>query len=97
MDGNALRIDGILLTDEDARWVDNQVASGRFPNAASVLADAVRARRKDEEDETALHAALGGLVDEAAKEDARGDYIDVHTPEDFDRAFGHLRESAGTR
>ena len=97
MAGDAARVESVALTDEDARWVDAQVFSGRYPNAAAVLVDAVRARRHEDEQEAALDAELGALVAEAAQEDTNGDHIDCHTPDDFDRAFGHLRTDAAAR
>jgi putative addiction module CopG family antidote len=94
MHDQAARAETVKLTDEDARYIDDQVASGRYPNAAAVLTDALRLKRVREAGEPALDAELLKLVNEAAAADARGEYVDCKSPEDFDRFFGLLHTGA---
>jgi putative addiction module CopG family antidote len=75
----------VYLTDEDERFVGEQIASGRYPDVNAVVRDALRLKREQEENQ-ALDEELTEVNSAADQAEARGAYVDLPTPEDL-RAF----------
>lgn len=75
----------LQLTDEDARFIGEQIASGRYPNASAVVRDALRLKREREEDE-ALDEELAAVNTIADKAESNGAFVDFSAPEEL-RAF----------
>ena len=48
----------VSLAEPAARWVDEQVNSGRFPDASSLVMKLIERERINDETLAALHAAL---------------------------------------
>lgn len=69
----------LQLTDEDARFVGEQIASGRYPDASAVIHDALRLKREQEEDH-ALDDELAEVNVAADQAEARGNFVDFRTP-----------------
>lgn len=72
----------VQLTDEDERFIVEQIASGRFPDVNAVVRDALRLKREQEEDQ-ALDEELTVVNSAADQAEARGAYVDLSTPEDL--------------
>ena len=75
----------LQLSDEDAQFVGEQIASGCYPSLDAVVRDALRLKREQEEDQT-LDEELAVVNIVADQAESRGDFVDFSTPEEL-RAY----------
>ena len=75
----------LQLSDEDAQFVGEQIASGCYSSVDAVVRDALRLKREQEEDQT-LDEELAVVNIVADQAESRGAFVDFSTPEEL-RAY----------
>ncbi len=73
----------VVLTDQQAKLVENLVHSGRYQNASEVLRDGLRLLQRRELEDTAKLEAIRSALDEAEAAVAEGDVYN-YSPTLFD-------------
>jgi len=66
----------LVLTEQQAQWVENLVRSGRYQNASEVLRDGLRLLQRREAEEAAKLETIRRALDEGEAAVADGDIYD---------------------
>jgi antitoxin ParD1/3/4 len=80
----------ISMPDKMGEWIKARVESGQYGNESEYIRDLVRYDQEQQKKRDYLKMRL----EEGEAAIARGEYIDLETPEDWDRLFDEIeRES----
>lgn len=84
----------VVLTDEQAGWVERLVTSGRYQNASEVLRDGLRLLQSRDREEGARLEALRRAAEIGVADIEAGHFSTFDAPADLDRHLAAIRRQA---
>lgn len=84
----------IVLTDHQARFVEQLVTMGRYQNASEVLREGLRLVESREAEEAAKLKALREAIQVGIDDMEAGRFVTFDTPEALDRHLSALADAA---
>ena len=87
----------VVLTDSQAKFIEQMVASGQYQNASEVLREGLRLVQAQEDERTARLAALREAVVVGIADIEAGRYREFDSFEALDQHLAQLADQATTR